>query len=48
MVSNAGFVDIRLVPLLEIEQLERALLSDPTLVRPQFLITARRGSEALE
>ncbi|MGH8932095.1 MAG: hypothetical protein ACRDZO_16115 [Egibacteraceae bacterium] len=43
MVRDAGFAGVRLTPLPEIERLARGLLADPTRVRTQFLITARRG-----
>lgn len=41
LVGDAGFVDVHMAPLLEIERLERSLLEDPCEVRIQFLISAR-------
>jgi len=43
--GDAGFVDVRVTPLREIEKILRTSLRDATWVRPQFMISGRLSSE---
>lgn len=44
LVREAGFLDVRVTPLPEIERLERELRPDPSIdVRLQYLITGRKA-----